>query len=114
MPRAALRPCTYPGCGALTDTGRCTQHRHAERKQYDAKRGSSTQRGYGYRWQQASKGWLRAHPLCACPDCDEGRIRTTAAAVVDHIVPHRGDMRMFWDPGNWQSMSKQCHDRKNA
>ena len=23
-------------------------------------------------------------------------------------------MKLFWDSNNWQSMSKQCHDRKTA
>jgi 5-methylcytosine-specific restriction protein A len=34
--------------------------------------------------------------------------------VVDHKVPHRGDMKLFWDRNNWQSMAKECHDRKTA
>ena len=75
---------------------------------------SSTERGYGYRWQQARERFLRAHPLCQCPDCDEGRKRLTPATVVDHITPHRGDMALFWDEANWQAMSKACHDAKTA
>lgn len=62
----------------------------------------------------ASKGWLREHPLCACTDCDEGRVRTVAAVLVDHKIPHRGDMKLFWDRDNWQSMAKACHDIKTA
>ena len=74
---------------------------------------TSTERGYTYRWQQASKAFLGVHPLCQCPDCDDGRKRVTLATVVDHIIPHRGDMVLFWDSEhNWQSMSKPCHDRK--
>lgn len=114
MATAARRPCTYPGCGLLTGTGRCEKHKFAERKEHDAKRGSAHQRGYGARWQKASKAWLRAHPLCACPDCDSGRKRVTPAVLVDHRVPHRGDMKLFWDSSNWQSMAKACHDRKTA
>lgn len=30
--------------------------------------------------------------------------------VVDHIVPHRGDAALFWDPANLQSVSKAFHD----
>lgn len=114
MPRSAPRPCTYPGCGALTDAGRCDKHRRAEVRQHDAQRGSSTQRGYGYRWQKASKAFLRSHPLCQCSECGEGRIRVLAATVVDHRIPHRGDMALFWDSDNWQAMSKACHDKKTA
>ncbi len=36
----------------------------------------------------------------------------TAATVVDHIVPHRGDNALFWDSANnWQSLCGPCHDR---
>lgn len=34
------------------------------------------------------------------------------ATVVDHIVPHRGDDRLFWDEENWQALCKNCHDSK--
>jgi 5-methylcytosine-specific restriction protein A len=38
-----------------------------------------------------------------------------AATVVDHIIPHQGDMTLFWDAdSNWQSLCKTCHDRKTA
>lgn len=114
MATSAPRPCTYPGCGLLSPTGRCPQHVRAEQRAHDAARGSASKRGYGRRWQAASKGWLRQHPLCQCPDCDEGRKRVTPATVVDHKVPHRGDMALFWDPTNWQSMAKTCHDSKTA
>jgi 5-methylcytosine-specific restriction protein A len=65
---------------------------------------------YDYRWQRASKIFLAQHPLCQCPECDEGRKRVRAANVVDHKVPHRGDRELFWDEGNWQAMNKRCHD----
>ncbi len=68
---------------------------------------TSTQRGYGYRWQQAREHYLRDHPLCVF--CDRKGM-TTAASVVDHIVAHRGDQELFWDQSNWQSLCKPCHD----
>lgn len=114
MPTRPPSPCLHPGCGVLTDAGRCERHRKVRRQEADQHRGTSAQRGYGARWQTASKAFLRAHPLCQCAECDEGRKRTTAATVVDHIKPHRGDMVLFWDPTNWQSMSKICHDQKTA
>ena len=67
---------------------------------------TSAQRGYGYKWQQAREGWLRAHPLCVMCEA-EGR--ATAAKVVDHIVPHRGDMVLFWQRTNWQSLCTTHH-----
>ena len=38
----------------------------------------------------------------------------TKATVVDHIVPHRGDPKLFWDPDNWQTLCKRCHDKKTG
>ena len=111
MPRKPKRPCSYPGCRALVSSGgRCRVHR----RKAEAVRGSAHERGYTAAWREAREAWLREHPLCQCEECDEGRKRTTAAAVVDHRIPHRGDQQLFWDRGNWQSMSKSCHDRKTA
>lgn len=67
---------------------------------------SSTQRGYGYKWQQARSGYLKLHPLCVY--CKQiGRV--SPATVVDHKIPHRGDMTLFWDKDNWQSLCDTCH-----
>ena len=30
--------------------------------------------------------------------------------VVDHIVPHRGNLALFWDIENLQAVSKEWHD----
>jgi 5-methylcytosine-specific restriction endonuclease McrA len=67
---------------------------------------TSAQRGYGYKWQKARLSHLEAHPLCAYCERD-GRV--TAARVVDHQVPHRGDMTLFWDRSNWVSLCTPCH-----
>ena len=42
------------------------------------------------------------------------RGKYTQTAVVDHIVPHRGDSNLFWDRNNWQPLCKPCHDRKTG
>ena len=68
---------------------------------------TAAQRGYGYKWQKARAGFLRSHPLCVMCEA-EGRV--TAANVVDHKVPHRGDQTLFWDKANWQSLCKPHHD----
>ena len=36
------------------------------------------------------------------------------ARVVDHIIPHKRDMTLFWDPDNRQSLCKHHHDVKTA
>ena len=73
-----------------------------------ASRLSAAKRGYGHRWRTARHAYLRAHPLCVL--CQAER-RVTEACVVDHIVPHRGDSKRFWDPSNWQPLCAPCHNR---
>ncbi|VVM59464.1 HNH endonuclease [Pseudomonas fluorescens] len=68
---------------------------------------TSTQRGYGYKWQKARERYLRDHPLCVY--CARQGL-TAAASVVDHKAPHRGDQDLFWDASNWQPLCKPCHD----
>lgn len=62
---------------------------------------------YGSAWQRARAAYLRKHPLCKH---HEARGLVVAATVVDHIVPHRRDMALFWDSGNWQPLCAPCHD----
>jgi 5-methylcytosine-specific restriction endonuclease McrA len=89
---------------------------------------SSTARGYGYKWQQARAGYLLSHPFCAyCLrevgisyeqeavaiglQCTQVGIGLPYAQVVDHVTPHRGDMKLFWDKTNWQSLCQTHHSR---
>lgn len=64
------------------------------------------------RWLALRAEHLAAHPVCVT--C-EAAGRTTAATVVDHKTPHRGDERLFFDPGNVQSLCDEepyrCHSR---
>lgn len=70
-------------------------------------RQSAARRGYDRRWAAARAYYLREHPLCRyCAELG----RTTIATVVDHKIPHKGDLRLFWDRENWQSLCKLCHD----
>lgn len=69
----------------------------------------AAKRGYNRRWQKARKSYLEAHPLCV--QCAK-KGKYVRATVVDHIIPHRGDQKLFWDQNNWQSLCKSCHDKK--
>ncbi|WP_217638639.1 HNH endonuclease signature motif containing protein [Nitrosospira multiformis] len=62
---------------------------------------------YNYRWQQERKVFLGRNPFCA--QCAKQGKRTIAT-IVDHIIPHKGDLEKFWNKDNWQAMCKPCHD----
>ena len=123
MPTAPPHPCWEPGCNVLVSgAARCPRHarlkaaeaERARRKDMAAieeRRGSAAERGYDSKWQKARRVFLDANPLCA--ECGR-RGRTVRATVVDHIIPHRGDQRLFWDRSNWQPLCRKCHDRKTA
>lgn len=105
MPRKPKKPCRHPGCPNLSDGVCCEIHR----AQYA--RESAAERGYDKKWEKARKVFLRKYPLCVV--CmKEGKL--TPATVVDHIIPHRGDKRLFWDEGNWQPLCKTHHDKKTG
>lgn len=69
----------------------------------------TAERGYGGKWQKARRTFLLSHPLCEmCKDGTPSRI--TAATVVDHRIPHKGDQTLFWDADNWQSLCAPHHN----
>lgn len=86
---------------------------------------TSTQRGYGYKWQQARAGYLAKHPFCVMCLQGYGVTETESAEIVlrcaelgkpvpyatvlDHKTPHRGDMTLFWDRKNWAGLCAHHH-----
>lgn len=111
MPVAAPRPCCHPGCKEYgTHKGYCADHQK-DRQLYDERRGSSNARGYTGAWRRARKVFLSAHPLCV--ECMKTN-KVTAATVVDHVIPHKGDKALFWDESNWQPMCAPCHSSKTV
>lgn len=59
------RPCIV--CGVPTAGTRCPVHEAERTARVDARRGSSTARGYGYRWSLLRAEAIRRQPFCA--DC---------------------------------------------
>jgi 5-methylcytosine-specific restriction protein A len=93
----------------MAGSGYCADHQHlitAWKREHDAHRPSARERGYGSKWQKARDGWLKRYPNCV--DCGE------PATEVDHEIPHKGDMKLFWDRTNWRSRCKKHHSRKTA
>ncbi|WP_374578310.1 hypothetical protein [Phenylobacterium sp.] len=81
------------------------------RQAADQRRGSARARGYDSRWDKAAKAHLDRNPLCVY--CAMGvwgdEPRDTAAVLVDHLIPHRGDMAVFWSRRDWVSSCEACH-----
>jgi len=108
MPVSAKRPCSHSGCRELVQgAGKCGKHKSVSRQFYDDSRGNSNSRGYTSKWRKARGFYLAKHPLCRR---HERLGKVVEATVVDHIIPHKGDMRLFWDSSNWQGLCKPCHD----
>lgn len=66
---------------------------------------------YNYRWGQYRRRFLQRHPLCVM--CRKAG-KAVQATVVDHIIPHKGDYDLFWDPANHQPLCKLHHDAAKA
>lgn len=103
MPFAAPRVCA---CGKLIASDRrcsCEIRRDRERKaRHDQNRPTAPERGYGGKWREARTAYLVKHPTCTM--CEQ------PATVVDHVIPHKGNMRLFWDRSNWQALCQHHHN----
>lgn len=69
-------------------------------------RPSARERGYTTEWDKASAAFRVENPRCAM--CLK-RGKLSRSRVVDHIIPHKGDMALFWDAQNWQALCVSCH-----
>ena len=76
----------------------------ARNQRYDASRPTARQRGYDSAWRKARSAFLKRFPWCAWAGC------TAPATCVDHVIPHRGDKRLFWHRANWQPLCEPCHN----
>jgi 5-methylcytosine-specific restriction endonuclease McrA len=103
MPFKAPRIC---GCGRKvpwSEQCECQRRRIQEAKRrHDATRPSARERGYDSKWETERKAFLICNPVC--------RRCGAPATIVHHIVPHRGDRRLFWSRSNWMPSCQPCHD----
>jgi len=109
MPRAAPRLC---GCGYKIASGSlcpCERQRARQRKaKADANRPTARERGYDSRWQKERAAFLHERPYCERV-MPSGELCGRRATVVDHVFPHSGDQRLFWDRRNWAPLCRTCH-----
>jgi 5-methylcytosine-specific restriction protein A len=59
------------------------------------------------RWKALRLYQLGREPLCR--KCKEVE-RLSPACIADHVTPHKGDICLFFDADNLQSLCKTCHD----
>lgn len=110
MPRKLKHPCSYPGCPELTEGRYCPVHQKEMDREYNSNRPYKKLYNSS-RWQGLRRYVLNKQPLCV--ECLKAGV-VTPATVVDHIEPHKGNVDLFWDENNLQSLCKSCHDRKTA
>lgn len=92
---------------------------------HKGERETTAQRGYGARWQRERLDFLSQPWNQFCVKCKargllnpgtmrlDGTLETNRRRVglrVDHIVPHKGDQRLFWNQDNWQPLCADDHD----
>ncbi|MBR1810140.1 MAG: HNH endonuclease [Clostridia bacterium] len=107
MPRRPKRPCSWPGCGNLTDGQYCSLHETQARRRYDRyERSPDVNRKYGRVWKRIRDRYAAEHPLCErC--LAEGRM--TPVDEVHHILPvTQGGTH---DRGNLMSLCRSCHNK---
>lgn len=107
MPWKPKSICSYPGCQTLTHDRYCETHK----KEMNRVQNERSSKLYTYQWRKSSKEFVKKHPLCVYCIRD-GRL--TPSAEVDHIKPHGGDRKLFWNKNNWQALCKSCHSKKTA
>lgn len=58
-------------------------------------------------WRKGRLVFLAQHPLC---ERCQAKGRITAASVVNHRKPHKGDEVLFFSQANWEALCKPHHD----
>jgi len=107
MPERSIHQCSKPGCHTLTRETYCDRHR----QDIPDDRGTASQRGYDSKWRKFREAYLAKseHKLCALR-LDSGC--TIVADCIDHIIPHNGNQRLFWDEKNMQPACVHCNSVK--
>jgi 5-methylcytosine-specific restriction protein A len=113
MPTAPMRPCPAPGCPILTPGGYCQVHarpRYRTPLQERERPNQASRRWYRIaRWRRLRQQVLVEQAYqCANPACRQ----VVLEQDIDHVIPHQGDVKLFWDRANLQALCRPCHTRK--
>jgi len=104
-----MRYCLRPHCSQLVERGYCAKHARQE-----ADRPNLEARAWYHspRWRR-----LRAAVLVREPRCIGYGARIPCGMPttdVDHVEPHHGDPRLFWNARNLQALCVRCHAMKTG
>lgn len=115
MNKKPNRACREPGCVgyAVHCSPYCGQHAAAHARAFrSAEHRKESARLYRTgEWLALRRQQLTIQPFCA--ECLKAG-KYTLASEVDHIVPHRNDVQLFYDHLNLQSLCHPCHSQKTA
>ena len=114
MPTRPLRPCTVPGCPALSRGGPCAQHKGTisdrtavARKEADAKKGPDRAFYWSKPWREVRARVLAEEPSCFC-GCG------LPSNTVDHVKNRREYPALALERANLHGWYDRCHNRKTA
>jgi 5-methylcytosine-specific restriction protein A len=103
-----IKLCHHGNCNSITVRGNyCLDHQRVNksieyRPEYRRLYASKV-------WKQLRKIILTNNPMCVhCLNDDT----ITIATDVDHIIDHKGNVKLFYDINNLQSLCHNCHSKK--
>ena len=115
--------CAYPACQTLVDErGTCCDNHiaygqaRAERKKQFQERGfvvRNTAQHTANQQLYRSKVWKQVRSMALLRDGYTCKVCGREATTVDHIKPHEGNLQLFLDMNNLQSLCASCHGIKS-
>ena len=113
MARAPPHPCGHPGCRALVPYGqrRCPRHTTQAWRDDAAYRGTPAQRGIDDKWRALRTAHFARDPWCTRCRA-EGR--QVPAAILHHVIEHRGNEALRLDPNNIEGLCRSHHQLEHA
>lgn len=111
------RACAEPGCPRLDvpyPDVYCAEHKKAG---VFAKIRAEYKKWYHTTaWKKLRQVILNRDPICTCkePGCHPNGGCHNPSTVVDHILDHGGNYRLFFDRSNLHGTCTSCHNSKTA
>ena len=107
--------CKERGCLNRTTEGYCGQHAAVRDRTHVAAAWSGW---YSLGIWRRLRLYFSAHypeKAAQCQERDANGVQCTRVAVdVDHVIPHRGDWKLFTDVNNLQGLCREHHSAKTA